>query len=113
MSNDIAKTLSEGNVLGFVTGRAKVPREEWDATVAKVWPDFLAEMKTNPGFKGAMSLWTIETGEVSVVGIWSSHETRLAYEAKSAGKVRAIFNALLEQPVRRHKQQISKIYWHG
>jgi hypothetical protein len=26
--------------------------------------------------------------------------------------VRAIFNALLEQPVVRHKQVISKIHWH-
>jgi hypothetical protein len=112
MNKDELQTLAAGNVLGWVTGRARMPREQWDAAVEKVWPEFIAEMSTNPGFKGAAACWTVETGEVAVVGIWSSTDTRLAYEAKSAGKVRAIFNALLEQPVVRHKQVISKIHWH-
>ncbi|MSP96444.1 MAG: hypothetical protein EXR29_04305 [Betaproteobacteria bacterium] len=112
MSKDDLRTLAAGNVLGWVTGRAKVARDEWDATVDKIWPEFIAEMATNPGFKGAVACWTVETGEVSIFGIWSSVETRLAYEAKSAGTVRAIFNALLELPVKRHKQVISKVHWH-
>ena len=111
MSKDELQTLSAGNVVGWVTGRAKVTRAEWDAAVDKAWPAFIAEMSTNAGFKGATVCWTIETGEVAVAGIWSSEATRLAYEAKSASTVRVIFNQLIETP-RRHKQVITKMHWH-
>lgn len=112
MSKNDLQTLATGNVLGWVTGRARVSREEWNAALDKVWPEFIAEMATNAGFKGAAACWTEQTGEVSIVGIWSSMKTRLDYEAKSAGKVRSIFNALLEVPPARYKQEITRIHWH-
>jgi len=106
------ETLAPGTVLGWVTGRVRDGhRETWDAALEKVWPEFLAEMSSNAGYQGAAALWAVETGEVSVVGIWQSMEHRLAYEARSSGKVRAIFNALLEDPPTRVKQVVAKVHW--
>lgn len=102
MSNQEINRIAPGYVLGFVTGQAKAAtRELWEAELEKVWPKFISAMNTNPGYKGAFSTWnTDKPGEVSIVGIWESMEHRLAYEAKSSTTVRAIFNAMISEPVR-------------
>ncbi len=111
MSKEQLQTLVTGNVLGWVTGTARGGRDHWDATLEKVWPQFISEMAKNAGYKGAASFYTVETGEVSIVGIWEDMAARLAYEANSSEKVRAIFNALLDAPPTRHKQVITKVHW--
>ncbi len=95
-------SLGSGYVLGIVTGQCKaLTREEWDAAVRKVWPAFIAEMSSNPGYKGAYATWDADhPRQVSINGIWESMEHRVAYEAKSSGTVRAVFNALIDNPQR-------------
>lgn len=112
MDNTKLQALFPGNVLGHVTGRPNAgSREEWDAALEKVWPDFIAEMSTNPGYRGAVAVWTVESGEVSIIGVWESMAHRLAYEAHSSDKVRAIFNALLAEGRTRHKQVVTLAHW--
>jgi len=106
------RDIAPGYVLGYVTGFARAAsREEWDREVEKNWPAFIAEMETNAGFKGAYALYTIETGKVSILGMWETLEHRLAYEAKSSGAVRAIFNALLKEGPRRYRHVVTKATW--
>lgn len=110
MSKD--RDLAPGNVLGYVTGLLRSgDHAAWDKALDEVWPRFIAEMASNEGFKGAYALTTIETGEVSILGVWSSVATRDAYEKKSSGPVRAIFNALLQDDRRRYKQLVTRATW--
>lgn len=111
MNKELLQSLAPGNVLGWVTGTPKGSRAQWDAGIERAWPVFIAEMALNPGFKGAGAFWTVETGEVSIVGVWEDMDKRLAYERNSSETVRAIFNALLEQPAKRHKQVTAKFHW--
>ncbi len=107
-----SQTLETGNVIGWVTGLPLGGRAQWDATLETVWPQFLTLMAKNPGFRGAMSFLTVETGEVAIIGIWKDMAARLAYEEKNKDEVRALFNVLVEPPPKRHKQVVQKVYWH-
>ena len=113
MNNTKLDGLSEGNVLGVVTGIARAAsREEWNAQVDKAWPDVVAELSSNAGYIGVVALWNSNgSEEVSIVGVWETMEHRLAYEARSATRVRAIFNGLLVESPSRYKQVVTKASW--
>jgi hypothetical protein len=85
----------------LVVGVKAKTREEWDAGVAKIWDEQLAELKSNRGFIGAVALWNNdEPGHGSVLGLWDGLENRLAYEARST-KARQIWAVLFDEaPVR-------------
>ena len=102
-------SLAPGYVLGVVVGQAKAQsNDEWNAAVEKVWPEFIAILESNPGYKGAYAAWNPDKpGEVSIIGIWQSMEHRLAYEAKSAPQIRELFNALISNP-QRYKVVVSR-----
>jgi len=95
-------TLAPGNVLGIVAGKSKaLTEQEWHAALDKIWPAFIAEMSTNPGYMGAFSTWDADhPRQVSINGIWQTMAHRVAYEAKSSTAVRAIFNELIDDRVR-------------
>jgi hypothetical protein len=91
--------LDSGNVAAVLMARARAAtREEWEAGVAKIWDEAVAELQTNDGFKGLLALWNSDRPRsVSVMGLWDTMEHRLAYEARSAASVRAFFNPLFEE----------------
>src|SRR4051812_31488872 len=78
--------LERGNVAAVLRARAKAStQQEWEADVAQIWDQVVAELQTNPGYRGALALWNSdEPGTVLVIGLWESMAHRLAYEARSA-----------------------------
>ena len=106
----LAVTLESGNVAAMLVARAKAKtREEWEAGVAKIWDEAVNELRGNPGFKGLLALWNNDRpGYVSVIGLWDNMEHRLAYEARSASRVRALFNALFQEVPDRPRYIISR-----
>ncbi len=90
--------MEAGNVAAILFAKAKVKsRAEWESAVAGIWDDTVAEVRSNPGFIGILTLWNSDdSGQVSVIGVWESMEHRLAYEARSAEYVRGLFNPLFE-----------------
>jgi len=96
---DGKQCLEYGNVAAVLMARSRAgTREEWEAGVAKIWDQIVAELQTNEGFKGIVALWNSDRARsVSVWGLWDTMEHRLAYEARSAESVRGLFNPLFEE----------------
>ena len=102
--------METGTVVAMLITHAKAgSREEWEAGVESIWKDAIGELQTNPGFKGLVTMWNDDdSGQVSVIGLWDNMEHRLAYEARSSGYVRGLFNGLFKQEPDRPRFLISK-----
>ena len=51
-------------------------REEWERACAGVWDAALAELRTNPGFKGLAAFWADDdTARGGVMGLWTRWST--------------------------------------
>ncbi len=97
-------------ILAIFFAQAKVGnRKEWDAALALVWPELMEELRQNPGFKGMIAMWNVDdSGDVSVIGLWESMAHRLGFEQRSAPRVRAIFESLMQQKPDRHRYLVTK-----
>ena len=91
--------MEAGNIAAMLMVKAKAEnRGEWEASVHAIWEDAITELRTNPGFKGLVALWNNDdSGQVAVIGLWDNLERRMAYEARSADKVRGFFNPLFQE----------------
>ena len=91
--------MEAGNIAAMLMAKAKAAnRREWEASVHGIWDQAVTELRTNPGFKGLVALWNNDdSGQVAVIGLWDNLEHRLAYEARSADKVRGFFNPLFQE----------------
>ena len=88
--------MQPGYVVVYFSAPAKArSRQEWQSSLDRVWPDVVAELRTNPGFKGAAALWNLDdSGQVSVIGQWENMEYRKAYEKRSSPQLRALMDTL-------------------
>ena len=101
--------MEAGNVVAMFLEETRFSsREEWERACAGVWDDALAELRTNPGFRGLAAFWADDdTARGGVMGLWDSLEHRLRYEARSAGKVRALFDPFLTRGPRRPRLHVT------
>ena len=82
---------------------------EWERASAGVWDAALAELRTNPGFKGLVAFWADDdTRRAGIMGMWDSLEHRLGYEAKSASKVRALFDPFFTRGPQRPRLKVTR-----
>ena len=101
--------MEAGNVVAMFLEETRFSsREEWERACAGVWDDALAELRTNPGFRGLAAFWADDdTVRGGVMGLWDSLEDRLRYEARSAGKVRALFDPFFTRGPRRPRLHVT------
>src|ERR1700760_3794270 len=102
--------MESGYIMAIFFANAKMKnRQEWNAALDGVWPELLAELRTNPGFKGMVATWNVDdSGEVSVIGLWETMEARLGFEKRSSTKVRAIFESLMQAMPNRYRFEVTK-----
>ncbi|MCI0770200.1 MAG: antibiotic biosynthesis monooxygenase [Chloroflexi bacterium] len=102
--------METGNVAALFTVQGKLPTQaEWEAALDANWDDAVEELRSNPGFKGIVALWNSDdSGEVAIIGLWENMERRLAYEARSAEKVRALFDPLFQSVPNRPRFIVSR-----
>ena len=102
--------MQQGDVVAlFVIQSRFDSKETWEAALDGIWVQAVQELENNPGFKGIVAVWDSDgSGVAGIMGIWDSLEHRLAYEARSAEKVRALFNPLFSDVPQRPRFVVSR-----